>query len=530
MKEGTQTEEPIADRRTPSERRIDALKKKMDETAHLRSPEEQAELEARFEEVRGYRSPLDNFIDGLLEQARASAHLRTKAEQQALEARLEEMRYRTPPNERTPEEQQEAERRLNAISADHRRREHAVDWRTKDNDTGDAMRIATESHEGEINDLRMWVMPSDRETWGSMTRLTERHHGNKGVGYMRRVNDVADLVGQLNREEQTSEALPDLLVLMTRDTLKEDGIGSKPHTREDIMRAITLLRNNPHLRHQPFIIVADYEHDDEALRRQMLDAGADLAAPMFGYTTVLEQNFRNIPDLLGKVEDTYGEQTSHSKRNFYSEYREKLHDRSKITADTEQEVAILTEIFQRHGVQRALDAGCGNGRIALPLAETGITVTGVDASEELAQEAKDRAEADGLEGRANFLAGDLRVLPIQSESEDAVMYNWHVFCDLLGNKSKAMVLREAFRALREGGVLVLDIPDREQLSDERDGVYLHNPGGEHIYIGYVPSEEEMKQHLENAGFTRVAVRSWKTAQGFPKLTLTAEKPKGGSHD
>ncbi|MFA6198139.1 MAG: class I SAM-dependent methyltransferase [Patescibacteria group bacterium] len=523
MKEGLHLEEPPVDQRSEQERRIDDLIDRYRATADQRSPKEQAEIEADLMAARGLKRPIDVYIDDMLDKSRATAHLRTEVEQLEVEAKLEEARNRVSLDKRTPEEEAESERRLDAIGAEHGRRERATEWRTEDNTFEDPIRFAVEAHEGRLQDLRMWAMPTDRETWGTITYLTEPHRGDQGIGYVRRVIDVEDLLAQLDQANKADAGtLPDIIMLMPRDRAA-DPIGFNPRGQADLLRAITKIRNNPNLRNQPFIIGTGYDHKGSSTREQLLDAGADLYLPVFGYAPVLERKFRSIPDLLNAVEDTYGARTSQGKRNFYTEYRNKLEDRSKITADTEHELEILDEIFQKHQVHDVLDAGCGNGRIALPLAERGLQVTGLDATEDLVKDAQHKAEADGFSGRAKFLSADLRSLPIKAKSQDAIMYNWHVFCDLLGNKSKALVLGEAYRTLREDGVLVLDIPDREQLSDERDGVYLNNPGGEHIYIGYVPSIEEMQTHLERAGFKNVEVKKWQTAQGFPKLTFVAEK-------
>jgi 2-polyprenyl-3-methyl-5-hydroxy-6-metoxy-1,4-benzoquinol methylase len=56
----------------------------------------------------------------------------------------------------------------------------------------------------------------------------------------------------------------------------------------------------------------------------------------------------------------------------------------------------------------ALDAGCGVGRWARLLAAQGATVTGVDLSPTMAQEARRRARDEGLGERCRFIVGDLQ--------------------------------------------------------------------------------------------------------------------------
>lgn len=59
-----------------------------------------------------------------------------------------------------------------------------------------------------------------------------------------------------------------------------------------------------------------------------------------------------------------------------------------------------------------LELGCGDGELACDLARAGLTVTGIDLSEERVARARERARAAGLEGRARFETGDLNGLPL----------------------------------------------------------------------------------------------------------------------
>ena len=68
--------------------------------------------------------------------------------------------------------------------------------------------------------------------------------------------------------------------------------------------------------------------------------------------------------------------------------------------------------------------------------------------------------------------------PIKDKSVDAVTFNWHIFCDLLGNKSKQKVAKESYRILKDDGVLVLDIPDLssyDYMTENLDPELLNNP-------------------------------------------------------
>jgi SAM-dependent methyltransferase len=223
------------------------------------------------------------------------------------------------------------------------------------------------------------------------------------------------------------------------------------------IKDITKVRNNPNIEHQPLIVLHSIP-DRET--KKVMDAGADVHLPPSDFLVSMLSQYASIPELLGSLEDRYGDKMVKGKKGFYRAFKDKLAARSEVTADLAKELKILEEIFQTTNCQDILDGGGGEGRIAIPLAKKGYRVTNFDNSQELIE--KMQAKNDQVKG----VVGDLRDLPFENESFDAITYNWHVFCDLLGNKSKRQVLAEAFRTLRRNGVIVLDIPDRNRYEEE----------------------------------------------------------------
>ena len=100
-----------------------------------------------------------------------------------------------------------------------------------------------------------------------------------------------------------------------------------------------------------------------------------------------------------------------------------------------------------------LDAGCGSGRYAAELAATGFRVTGVDRSPELI------AVAEARGARARFEVGDLREWA-PSEAFDAAVCRG-VLNDLITDEDRSAAVAGLQRALRPGGVLVVDVRDWE---------------------------------------------------------------------
>jgi SAM-dependent methyltransferase len=113
------------------------------------------------------------------------------------------------------------------------------------------------------------------------------------------------------------------------------------------------------------------------------------------------------------------------------------------------------------GESRVLDAPCGYGRIALPLARRGYRVTGLDLSQVQLDEARRRLAArTGVE--LELVQGDLRALPFADGRFDAVL-NLFTSIGYAGEEGDAQLLRELARVARPGGRLVLETMHRDRL-------------------------------------------------------------------
>ena len=86
---------------------------------------------------------------------------------------------------------------------------------------------------------------------------------------------------------------------------------------------------------------------------------------------------------------------------------------------TELEVDFVSSQIRPAG--HVLDVPCGTGRVAVPLAERGFTVAGLDISEAVLAVAR-KAGPD-----IDFRQGDMRELPWADGSFDAVLNLWTAF-------------------------------------------------------------------------------------------------------
>lgn len=96
-----------------------------------------------------------------------------------------------------------------------------------------------------------------------------------------------------------------------------------------------------------------------------------------------------------------------------------------------------------------LDVGCGAGQIAIPAAQKGAEVTGIDLASNLIDQARDRASANGLQ--ITLEQGDAEELPYSDNSFDLVV-------SLIGAMfapRPEKVAAELVRVCRSGGRIVM---------------------------------------------------------------------------
>jgi SAM-dependent methyltransferase len=99
-----------------------------------------------------------------------------------------------------------------------------------------------------------------------------------------------------------------------------------------------------------------------------------------------------------------------------------------------------------------LDAGCGTGRYAIELGRRGYVVRGLDLSTHLIEEANRLLGSESPQ--VSFAVGDILKLP--ASRYDAILCRG-VLNDLVNDDERSSAFASFGRALRAGGVLVLDV-------------------------------------------------------------------------
>jgi ubiquinone/menaquinone biosynthesis C-methylase UbiE len=126
------------------------------------------------------------------------------------------------------------------------------------------------------------------------------------------------------------------------------------------------------------------------------------------------------------------------------------------SAVTDKEVARVLKATRTRPPSHVLDLACGVGRHSLAFSRRGFAVTGLDYSSAYLREARAAARKTNLP--VSFVQGDMRHLRehFAPKTFDLVVSLFNSFGYFAERRDDMRVLREVFRVLRPGGMLVLN--------------------------------------------------------------------------
>ena len=141
----------------------------------------------------------------------------------------------------------------------------------------------------------------------------------------------------------------------------------------------------------------------------------------------------------------------------YSKYYDLLYQ----DKDYEKEVVYISDLLSRYGdgSRRILELGCGTGRHAELMVRNGFDVTGVELSESMLEQAKQRAALlrdSKSDNEFNVHPGDARTFSLD-ETFDAVISLFHVVSYQTTNKDVNQMFNTAAKHLETGGLFVFDV-------------------------------------------------------------------------
>ncbi len=172
-----------------------------------------------------------------------------------------------------------------------------------------------------------------------------------------------------------------------------------------------------------------------------------------------------------------------------------------------------------------LDIGCGGGIYSRALAEMGAThVTGVDYSEEMLGAAREQSQTYP---QVQFVVGNALETSLPGEEYDLILERALIYH--LAQRDLEDALREAFRLLRPGGLLLIQdrTPDDCLLPGSKRNIrgyfFERYPRLMRKEIERRPEMDMVLQALHRAGFLRTnAEKLWETRAHFPDIATLVQ--------
>jgi D-alanine-D-alanine ligase len=132
---------------------------------------------------------------------------------------------------------------------------------------------------------------------------------------------------------------------------------------------------------------------------------------------------------------------------------------------TTHEVDFLEGVLDLKTTDRILDLCGGQGRHCLELARRGYRdLTVVDQSHFLLCLGRRSAQEEG--SSVTFCRGDVRNIPLKSKGYSVILVMANSFGYFLDEEDNYRVLKEVFRLLRHSGKVLLDIADRDHVTQK----------------------------------------------------------------
>jgi SAM-dependent methyltransferase len=129
------------------------------------------------------------------------------------------------------------------------------------------------------------------------------------------------------------------------------------------------------------------------------------------------------------------------------------------TPRTRRQARLVKRLLGLRRGRRVLDCPCGQGRLTLPLARMGLTMTGVDLTASYLRRARAEARRRGL--KIHFMRSDMRRIDFNGEFDAAI--NWFSSFGYFSDAGNLAFCRRIRRALRPGGQFLIEVLNKTWL-------------------------------------------------------------------
>lgn len=172
-----------------------------------------------------------------------------------------------------------------------------------------------------------------------------------------------------------------------------------------------------------------------------------------------------------------------------------LYDGLMRDIDYEQWARYLDELLRcYHCPGKVLaDLGCGTGNITIPLAHLGWEITGLDRSQAMLEEARQKSAACGV--RVEWLERDMTRPELEDLAPQGVLATFDAFNYILEPETLQMMLQDLYWSMAEDGLLIFDLNTPYKLRRTLgDNLYsYHDEQVDYVWENHWDAEEDVTQ-------------------------------------
>ncbi|MFZ9846900.1 MAG: class I SAM-dependent DNA methyltransferase [Flavobacteriales bacterium] len=184
--------------------------------------------------------------------------------------------------------------------------------------------------------------------------------------------------------------------------------------------------------------------------------------------------------MVDKKESIAGE--NEMAEDFFTDIAVAFDDRYENKPDFKNRFAIWTKLIDQFssGKKSAYDLGCGSGRYSFYIAQKGLKVTGVDASEGMLELCEKRKAASNIQ-HIQFLKDKLPLSSLEAyESVDLIISSSVI--EYVEGFDK--IMSDTHGLLNEGGVFIFSIPNKDSIHRKIEK-FLYKLIGKPSYVRYL---------------------------------------------
>lgn len=241
--------------------------------------------------------------------------------------------------------------------------------------------------------------------------------------------------------------------------------------------------------------------------------------------------FSATPELYEQGEDKFWDDEHISKSMLQAHLEPELEAASRKHHYIKKSAKWIGSLCDWNSENNLLDLGCGPGIYAEVFDDLGFNVTGIDFSKRSIEYAINTAEANNK--NIEYFYQDYRTISFEAQFDIATL----IYCDygVLSPKDRKIILSNVYRALKPGGLIILDGWTLNQYADfSEDQSVTYENGGFWSENPYVCVKRNIKYPETNAFLDQYVIITennskcyniWNTA--FDEESLSLELKEAG---